>query len=62
MQNNSINTQGADEVDLIELVRGVLARKWLIIGVAFLVFISAAAFAFLGKPVYEVKLFIIPPT
>ncbi|MDO7895435.1 LPS O-antigen chain length determinant protein WzzB [Pseudomonas citrulli] len=62
MQNNSINTQGVDEVDLIELVRGVLAQRWLIVSIALLVFLSAAAFAFLSKPVYEVKLFIIPPT
>lgn len=62
MQNNRVEVHGADEIDLIELARGLWAQKWLIVGVALLVTACAAAYAFLSKPVYEAKLFIVPPT
>lgn len=62
MQNNHIELRNADEIDLIELVRGIWAQKWLIIGLTILVTLVAAAYAFLSKPVYEAKLFIMPPT
>ena len=62
MQNDRVEVRGSDEIDLIELVRGLWAQKWLIIGVTLLVTIGAAAYAFLSKPVYEAKLFIMPPT
>ncbi|WP_460086855.1 LPS O-antigen chain length determinant protein WzzB [Pseudomonas sp. H1_B04] len=62
MHDNHMNAQSADDIDLIELARGVWGQKWLILGVALVVFIVAAAYAFLSKPVYEVKLFIMPPT
>ncbi len=62
MQNDRIDTHGADEIDLIELVRGLWAQKWLILGVTLLVTIGAGLYAFLSKPVYEAKLFIMPPT
>ncbi|UZE25363.1 Wzz/FepE/Etk N-terminal domain-containing protein [Pseudomonas sp. B21-056] len=62
MQNDRAEVRGSDEIDLIELVRGLWAQKWLIIGVTLLVTIGAAAYAFLSKPVYEAKLFIMPPT
>ncbi|MGX4729971.1 LPS O-antigen chain length determinant protein WzzB [Pseudomonas corrugata] len=62
MQNDRAEVRGSDEIDLIELVRGLWAQKWLIVGVTLLVTIGAAAYAFLSKPVYEAKLFIMPPT
>jgi chain length determinant protein (polysaccharide antigen chain regulator) len=62
MQNDRAEVRGSDEIDLIELVRGLWAQKWLIIGVTLLVTIGAAAYAFLSKPVYAAKLFIMPPT
>ncbi|MBL0843405.1 LPS O-antigen chain length determinant protein WzzB [Pseudomonas mediterranea] len=62
MQNDRVEVRGSDEIDLIELVRGLWAQKWLIISVTLLVTIGAAAYAFLSKPVYEAKLFIMPPT
>lgn len=62
MQNNHVEGHGADEIDLIELVRGLWAQKWLILGITLLVTVGAAAYAFLSKPVYEAKLFIMPPT
>lgn len=62
MQNNRVEERGADEIDLIELVRGLWAEKWLIVGITLLVTVGAAAYAFLSKPVYEAELFIMPPT
>ncbi|SCZ27907.1 MULTISPECIES: LPS O-antigen chain length determinant protein WzzB [unclassified Pseudomonas] len=62
MQNNRAEVPGLNEVSLVELVRGGWAQKWLILGIALLVSSGAAAYAFLSKPVYEVKLFIMPPT
>jgi chain length determinant protein (polysaccharide antigen chain regulator) len=62
MLSNNVPTRNADEIDLIELARGIFAQKWLIIGITLVVAIAAAAYAFLAKPVYEAKLFIMPPT
>lgn len=62
MQNDRIDARDADEIDLIELVRGLWAQKWLILGVTLLVTVGAGFYAFLSKPVYEAKLFIMPPT
>lgn len=62
MQNDRIGARDADEIDLIELVRGLWAQKWLILGVTLLVTVGAGFYAFLSKPVYEAKLFIMPPT
>lgn len=62
MLNNRADVQGADEIDLIALVRGFWAQKWLIMGVTVLVTLGAGAYAFLSKPLYEAKLFMLPPT
>lgn len=62
MSNNRIETQGTDEIDLIALARGLWGQKWLIFAVTLLVTAGAAAFAYLSTPVYEAKLFIMPPT
>ncbi|WP_260955236.1 LPS O-antigen chain length determinant protein WzzB [Pseudomonas citri] len=62
MQNNRIEANSADEIDLIALARGLWAQKWLILIITLLVTAGAAAYAFRSKPVYEAKLFIMPPT
>ncbi|WP_339504603.1 LPS O-antigen chain length determinant protein WzzB [Pseudomonas sp. RL_105y_Pfl2_101] len=62
MQNDRINERPDDEIDLVELVRGLWTQKWLILGVTLLVTVGAGLYAFLSKPVYETKLFIMPPT
>ncbi|WP_204127017.1 LPS O-antigen chain length determinant protein WzzB [Pseudomonas ogarae] len=62
MQNDRIDVRDAGEIDLIELVRGLWAQKWLILGITLLVTVGAGLYAFLSKPVYESKLFIVPPT
>ncbi|CAN1599898.1 LPS O-antigen chain length determinant protein WzzB [Pseudomonas mediterranea] len=62
MHNNHIETQSADEIDLIALARGLWSQRKMIFAVTLLVTTCAAAYAFLSKPVYESKLFIMPPT
>ena len=62
MQNDRIDARRDDEIDRIELVRGLWAQKGLILGVTLLVAVGAGLYAFLSKPVYEAKLFIMPPT
>jgi chain length determinant protein (polysaccharide antigen chain regulator) len=62
MLNNRTDVQDTGEIDLIALVRGLWAQKWLIIGVTLLVTLGAGAYAFLSKPLYEAKLFMLPPT
>ena len=62
MQNNRIETLGANEIDLIALARGLWGQKWLILAVTLLVTVGAAAYAFLSKPIYQAQLFIMPPT
>jgi chain length determinant protein (polysaccharide antigen chain regulator) len=62
MQDNRIAMRDEDEIDLIALAHGLWAQKWLIIAITLLVTAGAAAYAFLSKPVYEAKLFIMPPT
>ncbi|CAM3828641.1 Chain length determinant protein [compost metagenome] len=51
-----------DDVDLFEVLRGLYAQKWLILFVTTIFIVIAAVYVFFAKPVYEVKLFVIPPT
>jgi len=62
MRNDRIDARDAEEIDLVELAQGLWAQKWLILVITLIVTASAAAYAFLSKPIYEAKLFIIPPT
>ncbi|KHO65976.1 LPS O-antigen chain length determinant protein WzzB [Pseudomonas flexibilis] len=50
-----------DEIDLVELVKGLWAQKWLIVAVTVLVAACAGAYAFLAKPVYETRASLLPP-
>jgi len=60
--DNYNDAQGSNEIDLMELARGVWLQKWLIFGVTLLVIMGAATYALLSKPVYEARLFVMPPT
>lgn len=62
MVNNRADAQSVDEIDLLALVQSLWAQKWLIIGVTILVTLGAGAYAYLSKPLYEAKLYILPPT
>lgn len=50
-----------DEIDLFELVEGLLAEKVTIISVFLIVFLLAGLYAFLSAKTYEVKAAFLPP-
>lgn len=50
-----------DEIDLVELFQGLWSQKWLIIAVTVIVTVLAGCYAFLSKPVYEAKVYLLPP-
>lgn len=62
MQDDRTELKNSDEIDLVQLVRGLWAQKWLILVITLSITAGAAAYAFISKPVYEAKLFIVPPT
>jgi chain length determinant protein (polysaccharide antigen chain regulator) len=62
MRSNSLDTFSDTEVDFQAMIRSIWKRKWIILCVAFLSTLLAAAYAYTTKPVYESKLFLIPPT
>ena len=51
----------SDEIDLIELFRGLWQQKALILIFTLVALISAAAFVFLSHPEYEAKAGVLPP-
>ena len=44
-----------EEIDLVELFKTVIKRKWFIVGFTFMVTLGAIVFAYMKIPVYEVK-------
>src|SRR5690242_495504 len=61
MQNSSIESGNTDEIDLHELVTGLCAQARLIVGVTVFSVVLSGAYAFLSKPIYEAKVYLIPP-
>lgn len=62
MQSSTSQSHSSAEIDIQALVRSLWKRKWIVFGVALVSTLLAAAYAFTAKPVYEAKLFLIPPT
>ena len=62
MQNNSNVSSNSNEVDLRALMGALWRQRTVIIGAVIVVTIIAAAYAFLSKPIYEAKVFLVPPT
>ncbi|NWL19520.1 LPS O-antigen chain length determinant protein WzzB [Pseudomonas umsongensis] len=62
MRNNRAEPRPNDEVDLIEVIQGLWLQKWLILAIVTLFTLVGGAYAFLSKPVYEARAFVIPPT
>lgn len=52
----------SDEIDLVELIRGLWQQKVLIVVTATVIVFAALAYALLAKPVYEARIFVQPPT
>ena len=62
MRNNHAEPRPNDDVDLIEVIQGLWQQKWLILTFVTLFALVGGAYAFLSKPVYEAKAFVIPPS
>jgi chain length determinant protein (polysaccharide antigen chain regulator) len=62
MRENSAGNQISSELDLADLLKGVWAQRWLVVLVAVVITVMAGAYAFLSKPVYEARAFVLPPT
>ncbi|MEA9994847.1 Wzz/FepE/Etk N-terminal domain-containing protein [Pseudomonas sp. 10B1] len=54
--------QDADEIDLFELMSAVWKQKIIVVFLVMLSVLTAAAYAFLSKPIYEARIFLQPPT
>ncbi|WP_299943385.1 Wzz/FepE/Etk N-terminal domain-containing protein [uncultured Microbulbifer sp.] len=50
-----------DEIDLVALVQGLWAQKWLIASVTLVITLGSALYVFLSKPVYEARIAVLPP-
>lgn len=55
------NSYRDDEIDLVELFKGLWKQKLIIIGVTIAVTACAAAYAYLARPVYEAHATVLPP-
>lgn len=62
MRNNRAEARPNDEIDLIEVIQGLWLQKWLILAIVMLFALVGGVYAFLAKPVYEAKVFVVPPT
>jgi len=62
MTNTPASMRRTDEFDLFELFVALWAQKLLIISVALVGVLAAATYAFLSKPVYEARVYLLPPT
>ncbi|WP_313646001.1 Wzz/FepE/Etk N-terminal domain-containing protein [Pseudomonas sp.] len=62
MRNERERLSGSDEIDLVELVRGVWRQKIWVALVAVPVIAVGVAYVTLVSPVYEAKLYIQPPS
>ncbi|QJC55763.1 Tyrosine-protein kinase ptk [Polaromonas vacuolata] len=51
--NLQADTQDDDEIDLLSLLDVVIESRWLIISIAFLVFLLCGTYAYLSRPVFE---------
>ena len=62
MLEKNVHDQSNNEMDLSDLLRGIWEQRWLVLFVVVLFTLAAGAYAFLSKPVYEARAFILPPT
>ena len=60
-ENNSDN-RSLDEVSLFDLLKGLWIQRWLVLIVAGLVTLAAGTYAFLSKPIYEARTYVLPPS
>ncbi len=61
MRNDSGRASRAEDVDLVEVMLQVWRQRWTVLVIALVITLCACAYAYLAKPIYEVKLRILPP-
>ncbi|OLF52453.1 LPS O-antigen chain length determinant protein WzzB [Pseudomonas chlororaphis] len=62
MSSNSSSPVVSEDVDLRVLFCALWLQKWLIVSVAIFVTLIALCYAFLVSPIYESKVYVVPPT
>lgn len=61
MSNSRESELRVDEIDLFEIIQIIFSQKLLILGVTCLFALVAAVYANLSLPVYEAKVYVLPP-
>ncbi|MFA7165386.1 MAG: Wzz/FepE/Etk N-terminal domain-containing protein [Desulfoplanes sp.] len=51
-----------DEIDLLELWRTLMRKKWVVVGVTLACILAAVGYVFLVTPVYETEAYFLPPS
>lgn len=62
MSDLPVASSRSDEIDLYTLAKALWQQKWIVVGVTALVAAAALVYAFSAKPVYEAKIYMLPPT
>lgn len=62
MQQPSVASVSNDEIDLFVLIKALWVKKWIVIGVTLLVTLASAVYAITAKPLYEARIYMLPPT
>lgn len=58
----STASTSSDEIDIFVLIKALWVQKWVVISVIILVTIASAVYAFTAKPLYEARIYVLPPT
>ncbi|KJZ42821.1 LPS O-antigen chain length determinant protein WzzB [Pseudomonas fluorescens] len=51
----------SDEIDILVLIKALWVRKWIVVSVTVLVTIVSAVYAFAAEPLYEARIYVLPP-
>ncbi|MFK9096645.1 LPS O-antigen chain length determinant protein WzzB [Pseudomonas guariconensis] len=61
-ERERLSGRDEDEIDLLELMEGIWRQRLLIVVTTAIVMVVAVSYAFIAKPIYEVKAFVQPPS
>ncbi len=61
MLNKPAGAKSYEEASLIDVINGLWLQKWLILAFVVVFALLGGSYAFLSKPIYEAKVFVIPP-
>lgn len=53
---------GGEELDFVRVVGALWLQRWLVLGISLFVFLVSLAYVLLSRPVYEAKVYLVPPT